>query len=357
MPRITTALIMCGVLFATFSCTQQSETPFDSSSLVKPGDHVKYGSYVVYKIGEGIYKINDPGTTTGRYGAWGVDMYLICGEDKALMIDLGNNYIDGCEQDLIEPRENAAEELRDVVYELIGKLPLEIAISHLHPDHDGMAGAFLDSEVTFWVGEGENIAAIQSQHNIDPSILTVFTQGEKTFDLGGERIVETLLVRGHSNGHTIFILKKDLLLFTIDAYGNGVGQTFRSVESLKIFAEDAQKLVDYISANFSPYERYGLRVYVGHTWLNVYSPYYSPNKEKVDIGYLDWRYVQNLCSCAKGILEGKWLVEGSGLLHVGNMSQVDWWGTAGQAIMVYDLGTIVIPLELAFEAAGLEMSD
>ena len=74
------------------------------------------------------------------------------------------------------------------------------------------------------------------------------------------------------------------------------------------------------------------------------------------MGYLDWRFVQNVASCASGILGGKWLVEGSGLVQVGKMAYTDAWpGAAGQAIMVYGIGTIIIPLETAYEAAGLKM--
>ena len=65
----------------------------------------------------------------------GVDMYLIRGETKALMVDLGNNYIDGYPPDRRAPRANAAEEFRAVVYGLVGKLPLEAAINDTHPDH------------------------------------------------------------------------------------------------------------------------------------------------------------------------------------------------------------------------------
>ena len=49
---------------------------------------------------------------------------------------------------------------------------------------------------------------------------------KKFFDLGDGRIVETFLVRGHSNGGTVFIIKKDLLVFSSDALGSGFGQAF-----------------------------------------------------------------------------------------------------------------------------------
>jgi hypothetical protein len=38
-----------------------------------------------------------------------------------------------------------------------------------------------------------------------------------------------------------------------------------------------------------------------------------PQKASVDVGYLDWRFIQDVSACANGILQGKWLVEGSGI--------------------------------------------
>jgi glyoxylase-like metal-dependent hydrolase (beta-lactamase superfamily II) len=354
-PRSLAVFILCSVLVAA-SAFAQSAAPFHASALAKLGDNVRYGSYKIYKIGEGVYQLNDPGTTTGKGGAWGVDMYLICGTTRALMIDLGNNYIDGYAQDVLAPRKNAAEELRAVVYGLAGKLPLEVAVTHMHPDHDGMTGAFLDRNVTFWAAEGEDVAGLQKQHNLNPSLYTRFTPGKKSFDLGGGRIVDTFLVRGHSNGGTVYLLKGDMLLFTGDALGSGFGQAVASVERLKFIAEDAQKLVDHLSANFTPYERYALRVYTGHAWQNGYGGFMSPNNDRVDVGYLDWRFVQNVAACANGILKGKWLAEGSGLRYVGKMAYTDSWpSAAGRAIMVHGIGTIIIPLEVAYEAAGLKM--
>ena len=355
MPRAMVVLILCSILL-TASALAQPAPAFNASALVKLGDSVKYGSYKIIKIGDGIYQINDPGVTTGKGGAWGVDMYLVRGTTKALLIDLGNNYVDGYTQDVIAPRKNAATEFLAVVRGLAGKLPLEAAVTHAHPDHDGMTPAFANQKVTIWMPEGEDITAPKTQHNVDPSVYTRFPTGKQSFDLGGGRVVSTFLVRGHSNGGTVYILKKDGLLFTGDALGSGFGQAFASIERLKNVAEDSQKLVEYITANFSPYERYALRVYTGHWWQNAYGGFMSPKMDHVDVGYLDWRFVQNVASCANGILQGKWLVEGSGLRHVGNMEYTDSWPSAkGRAIMLYGTGTIIIPIETAYEAAGLKM--
>ena len=342
----------------TTSSISQPVTPFNASTLIKPGDEVRYGSYLIRKIGDNAFQINDPGDKSTKGGGWGVDMYLVCGTKKALLIDLGNNYINGYEKDLIKPRRNAAEELLAVIDGLAGKLPLEIAVTHMHPDHDGMTGAFLGRRVTFWAGEGEDLNALKTQHNLDTSIYHVFTHGKKSFDLGNGRIVETFRVRGHSNGGTVYMIKKDMMVFSGDALGSGFGQAFPTIEKLKQVAEDSQKLIEYIKANFAPYERYGLRVYTGHWWQNAYGGFLHANKSPIDIGYLDWRFIQDVASCANGILQGKWLVDGSGIRYIGNMAYTDAWPSAeGRAIMVCGTGTIIIPLRQAYEAAGLKMPE
>jgi hypothetical protein len=125
----------------------QAAPVFNASELVKLGDSVKYGSYWIIKLGDGIYQLKDPGDPKARYGGLiGVDMYLIRGTAKALLIDLGNHYIDGFPGDAIPPRKNAAEEFLAVVDGLRGKLPLEVTITHTHPDHSGMTPAFAGSK-------------------------------------------------------------------------------------------------------------------------------------------------------------------------------------------------------------------
>ena len=48
MPRAMVVFILCSVLLAT-SAFAQSVTPFNASPLVKLGDEVKYGSYIILK--------------------------------------------------------------------------------------------------------------------------------------------------------------------------------------------------------------------------------------------------------------------------------------------------------------------
>jgi glyoxylase-like metal-dependent hydrolase (beta-lactamase superfamily II) len=355
------ALFLCSSLLATCALAQEV-APFSASQLVKLGDRIRYGVYTIRKIGEGIYQINnrDSAPPTGTPGALGVDMYLLCGQKKALLIDSGNNYITGYND--VPARKNGAEELRAIVNRLAGKLPLECTVTHMHQDHDGMTGAFLDRKVSFWAGEGEDREQMQRQFKLDPSVYTLFKHGQKSFDLGGGRIVETFLLRGHTNGGTVYLLKKDGMLITGDCFGNGEGLGMSSGERLKNFAEDTQKLADYIMANFSPYERYALKVYSGHSWENGYQGINNQEMEHVDVGYLDWRFLQNMLSCAKGIIKGQWLVEGSGLRFVeystdpksGNYNRSAKPGER-RGYMIYGIGSFMMSLPAAYEAAGLQM--
>lgn len=155
-------ILIC-IVITNFACTQQAiTTGFDPSKLILPGDNVHYGSYFIYKIGNEICTINDPGDPEAILGGlMGTGIYLICGKGKALMIDPGNNYIDGFEKDLIKPRKNAGKEFLDIVNKLIGNRSLEVAVSHMHQYHSGKTKAFLNTWVNLWIGEGEDMERLK----------------------------------------------------------------------------------------------------------------------------------------------------------------------------------------------------
>ena len=97
---LVVALVACGT--AAPGAIAQQATRFSPAALAKNGDTVAYKSYRIIRLGDGIYQIKDPGDPKARAGGLiGVDMYLIRGASKALLIDLGNNYIDGYPGDAI----------------------------------------------------------------------------------------------------------------------------------------------------------------------------------------------------------------------------------------------------------------
>jgi len=353
-------IVLFCMLVSSFEYTQASTTSeFDSSKLIKLGDSVNYGSYIVYKIGDGIYKICDKGTPGLKGGGLvGVDIYLICGKKKALMVDLGNNYMDGYKGDLITPRENAKEEFFNVVNKLIGKLPLEVAVTHMHPDHSGMTKAFLGSNVPLWIGEGEDMNRLKTMYDIDPSVYKIFKQGQKTFDLGGDRIVETFLVRGHSNGGTVYLLKPDMMLFTGDAIGPGPRRKreLRTAEAFNLFTEDINKLVTQLKNNLAPYDRYRLQVYTGHSaemMFHVTKTDVADNLPE-DAGYGEWRYVQDMANVANAIKDGTWLDPAKGFYHFEVPVAP---GSPKQIQIVFYLGALIMPEVVAYGASGMKVPD
>jgi glyoxylase-like metal-dependent hydrolase (beta-lactamase superfamily II) len=348
------------VLISSFACMQQAIiVGFDPSKLKQLGDSVHYGSYFIYKIGEDIYKINDPGDSEAILGGLiGTDIYLICSENKALMIDLGNNYIDGFEKDLIKPRKNAKEEFLDIVNKLIGKRPLEVAVSHIHPDHSGMTKAFLGTEVPLWIGEGEDMERLKTMHGLDPSIYKIFKQGEKTFDLGGGRIVETFLLRGHSNGGTVFLLKPDMMLFTGDAISPGPRRKreLRTAEAFNNFTVDINKLVNSLKDNLAPYDRYRLQVYTGHSGEMMFHTIKSDAADTLpeDAGYGEWRFVQDMANVSNAIKDGTWLDASRGFHHfevpagINNQKQIQ---------IVFYNGALILPEDVAYGASGMKVPE
>lgn len=331
----------------------QAAPAFNASGLAKLGDEVKYGSYYVVKIGNGIYQLADRGDPKAKAaGLIGVDMYVINGANKAMLIDLGNNYMDGYKQDEIPPRANAAAELVTLVNSLIGKLPLEIALTHTGPDHDGMTAAYVGKKIPIWMPKGEDLSVPKKQHNVDPSVYTTFDHATKTFDLGGGRVLKPFMVRGHSPGGALYVLAKDSMIFTGDTFGIGAGRSFRTAEQLKVFAEDSQKFVQYMKSNFSPYERYAMKIYTGHSVENPIAGFYSPNHPLLDLAYMDWRFIQDQALCSNAILKGMWLVPDSGLRQ---MEVTNKQNGRRVNLFIYGIGGVEIPLEAGYEAAGLPM--
>ncbi|MEI6048683.1 MAG: MBL fold metallo-hydrolase [Bacteroidota bacterium] len=348
------------ILISSFACTQQAiTTGFDPSRLIHLGDSLRYRSYNIYKIGEGIFKINDPGSPEAILGGLiGTDMYIICGKEKALLIDLGNNYIDGFKGDKIASRENAKEEFLDVVNKLIGKRQLEVAVSHMHPDHSGMTKAFLDTGVPLWIGEGEDIERLKTMHGIDPSIYNIFKQGEKTFDLGGGRIVESFLLRGHSNGGTVFLLKPDMMLFTGDAISPGPRRKreLRSAEAFNNFTVDINNLVNNLKDNLAPYDRYRLQVYTGHSGEMMFHSTKTDVSDTLpeDAGYGEWRFVQDMANVANAIKDGTWIDATRGFHHfevpaaMNNQKKIQ---------IVFYNGALILSEDVAYGASGMKVPE
>jgi hydroxyacylglutathione hydrolase len=157
-----------------------------------------------YNIAPGTYRIDENGIANA---------YLLLGEKKALLIDSGDG----------------VGNIRESVEE-ITKLPVTVALTHLHCDHAGGVNWF-DSycyhrsdnkgiyylEASTWAAKklakmsGKSLTFSKKPHKAKKMLF----DDNVIFDLGG-RIVRIMNTPGHTLGSTVFIDEKEHLMFTGD---------------------------------------------------------------------------------------------------------------------------------------------
>ncbi len=172
-------------------------------------------------------------------------MYLIEGEKRAILLDTGMGEGD----------------LREFLKTLTDK-PIEVIISHAHPDHILQAGLF----DKVYMSSKENEVLKSFGINIDTSRFSDIRDVDM-IDLG-DRILEVIEVSGHTPGSIVLLDKKNGLLFTGDAIGSGeLWMQVPGARTLKSYLESLGKL-EGRKGEFS-------KIYVGHMWIiKPFSPDY-----------------------------------------------------------------------------------
>ena len=227
-----------------------------------PANDVEVGPYTVSVIGQNVYHIQDYNSSNPageEFDADGnlthfnncSDIYLLVGEEKALMIDLSNP---------IDWAEDAAESLRSLVAERTEGKPLTITFTHEHGDHTGMLPTFVeDAEVNFTLPEGD-FAWFAERY---PDAKARFISEGEIFDLGGME-VEAIAVPGHTNGSTAYLLKDQNLLFTGDAVGSGHGVWIFNEDGFNQYVTAVPYLIEFLRER--EVDPDALKVYGGHYW-------------------------------------------------------------------------------------------
>lgn len=225
---------------------------------------VETGPYTVYTIDKDVYHIEDAnsanpagyhtdeeGNITGTNNS--SDMYLVVGENKALLIDLSN---------FVRWDSTATESLRSLVYERTGDRELLITFTHRHGDHTGMLPAFKDDpRAVFQIP-----AAEFSGRNIFPEDrTTLFTEGA-TLNLGGGCLINTIEVPGHTDHGTLFFLEGKDIVFSGDALGSGQGVWLFNYQSFINYISGINNLIRYIEDPANKIDREKLVIYGGHYW-------------------------------------------------------------------------------------------
>lgn len=238
---------------------------------------IEKGPYTVYVLGKGIWRIEDAnssrpaGLKTDQDGKIVdmnncSDMYLVAGTKKALLIDLSN---------FIKWDDTAVESLRSIISERVGNKEFFITVTHKHGDHLGMLPAFRDDpEVKFWIPEAEFRGM-----DIFPEERTIFFPENASLDLGGDYLITTTEVPGHTDHGTLFFIKGKDMVFTGDALGSGNGVWLFSYESFIKYTRSIENLIRYLEDPANEINLEKLVVYGGHYWQRG-------SLEKLDARYI-----------------------------------------------------------------------
>jgi hydroxyacylglutathione hydrolase len=229
-----------------------------------PAQPIQKGPYTIYVLTDGVYRIEDANDSNpagmimdedGKIVHMNncSDMYLVTGENKALLIDLSNE---------VKWDDTATESLRSIVYERVGNREFFIAVTHKHGDHLGMLSVFAeDPKAHFWIPEAEFKGM-----DLFPKERTLFFKENASLNLGGDFIIDTIEVAGHTDHSTVFFLKNKNLAFTGDAIGSGSGVWLFNYKSFIVYRDSVEKLVAYLENPQNHIDLEKLEIHGGHAW-------------------------------------------------------------------------------------------
>ena len=191
----------------------------------------------------------------------GTTMYIIEGENKAMLIDTGDKRID-----------------LDKVIRSITQKPLLVIITHAHQDHIGNIDCF--DEIYLHPAETILFNSLNYKGKVN-----YMAEGD-LFDLGGKKI-EVRLMPGHTPGSVILLDWTTGCAFTGDAFGSG-GNVWMQIQhhlSMTTYYNSCKKMIELMDKGIT-------KIYGGH---------FSQSKRKA----LDKSYVQKMENLALTIIEGK----------------------------------------------------
>jgi len=192
-------------------------------------------------------------TGTLRFQTGGVNMYLVIGKEKALLIDTGN------------PGNISPEEIKAFT-----NLPLLVVNTHAHPDHSGSNNAF----EKVYIHEAD----LESGRRYSGSDVELIPIKEGyVFDLGGKKL-EVIEVRGHTPGSICLLDAQDKLLFGGDTANT---ETWAQISNVPL--ETYKKSMENLLKRKDEYDR----VLPGHN------------------DTLPVSFIEELIACADEILAGK----------------------------------------------------
>lgn len=301
--------ILKSVVIAAFAvmmsaCTQKPAQTQEVTPIL-PED-VEVGPYHITALAENIYHIQDFNAANPAGESFDEngekthfnncsDLYLLKGDDAALLIDLSN---------YVRWDSTCVESLRQFVSERIEDKPLTITFTHNHGDHTGMLPAYVgDTTVNFMLPRADFEDRLQM---FEGCKYEMYDEGQ-TFDLGG-LVINTVMVPGHTHGSTVFFLKDRDMVFTGDAIGSGHGVWIFNAEGFAEYTKAVPHLIEYIENPANNINKENLQIYGGHYWQKDWLS--LPEGRE-----LGWEYIQDMQTLINQIYEGKAANEPSNLGH------------------------------------------
>lgn len=247
-------------LLAAFALGAMSPMAAGASTAGQPDDSglVKFTTNEVFsnddltvsRLKDGVWVIETTDMTT---------MYVIEGADRALLIDTGTK----------------CRDLDKVVGQITDK-PLDVVITHLHPDHAGNVGYF----DKFYMHPADTVMLDEYHYGGEIG----FIREGDSFDLGGTRL-DVYDMPGHTPGSVVFVNEATGDVFTGDAFGSG--QAWLQLQphvSMATYVASCDRMIDLIGDLDLKY------IWCGH----------YPHVK----GYFDVRYVERQRALAKRLCEG-----------------------------------------------------
>lgn len=208
-------------------------------------------AYTATQVRPGVYMIRDCNDNK---------LFLVTGSKRALLIDTGAGRGD----------------LRSFVEALAPHLPLDLVITHAHPDHVACMGQFQeDLQVYMHPADELILNDIQKTLNYDlnPARYHAVRDGA-VFHLGG-RDLTVYEVPGHTYGSIVLFDEKNGCLFAGDAFGSNRPH---NADSLWLQLDGMASLDEYLST------LQGFRTRLRKKILEIYTGH---NDAPVDEAYLD----------------------------------------------------------------------